>query len=159
MTKWFYIALIFCGLIGCNQYSASKETDLMVVEGNEVVVALSKSEAISGVLEGKLRERLENARLQKKYPAFEILEADTLPFKSEISDKTELQGFKILASQEQGDTLLVALSVTFGDSLQTTTELLRALLVSKIVTIDGEQVLAREIHFKDANTLKKQTKE
>lgn len=130
----------------------------MVVGAKEERTTLSKPEAMAKMLEGKLQERLEKARLSQQYPAFDIVETDTGLFKSEISSKTGLQGFKILDSHEKGDTLLMTLSVSLGDSLSTAKELIRAQLLSKMSTVAGEQLLIREIKFENTNSIKTREK-
>ncbi len=154
MNKWLYIVIFVGALMACNQNDSNKEADLRVVETREEM-ATSKSEAIVKVVEDKLRERFEKVRLAQQYPAFDVLETDTPLFRKNISNKTVLQTFKIVDSYEKGDTLTMMCSVALRDSLHTQEELIRAQWFSKISTIDGEQLVTREIHFENAAMITK----
>lgn len=144
-SNWIYLMLLIC-VCSCNNAPEDRfKTNSEVLETHQPARELSKEDAYLALITQKLQEQLDIEKLKENHPEFVASNLSLGVFNTDIDSSAVLLNVDLLESNVQMDTTFIKLSVTLEQSQEIKMDTVFAMIVSKNIEIDKENVLSTEI--------------
>lgn len=145
MKKWIYIGVLvlFFACARQAEKASNMENSMDLVEEE----AVSEQIQYQLLVQQKLTEKLELIQLQNAHPEFDLPALDTNVFAGEVTANVQLDSFRILNLQTEGDTTKLLFSYLFKTDTEQVIDTLKGKVIKSWVQLDGKKVAANTFKF------------
>lgn len=141
-----WICLGMLGLLfSCKNWEADKKEPLNVVADGKKEI--SKDEAQTMVIFQKIEEYVDRSKLRLRHPEFNQEIQEKSLFKTAITEHMKLAGISKIDQRILGDSTILYLKIRLRDSVQSYTDTLKVVLITKKMELRGEIATTTNILF------------